>query len=81
MYGDPSGLITRDGLEKPDLSRKHLTDAYQNLARSSNLSQGKAFSAVMAGSSVAGGVVPGGNTTLIVAAVAGVAIVLYLYAR
>ena len=82
VYGDPSGKITRDGLEKPDLSRKHLTDAYQNLARGSALSQGKAFGAVMGGASVAGGfTVPGGNTTLIVLGVGVVAVGLYLYAR
>ena len=82
VYGDPSGKITRDGLDKPDLSRKEMTDAYQNLARGSNLSQNKAYQAVMRGGFAAGpSSIPGGNTTLIVAGVAVVAIGLYFYAR
>ena len=82
VYGDPGGRITRDALQKPDLSRKHMTDAMENLAQGSNINRNKAYNAIMQGAGGAAAItVPGGNTTLIVLGVGVVAIALYFYAR
>ena len=80
VYGDPSGLINRDGLLNPDLSIRNQTDAVENLADNQLLSMARAANAV-AGPGVAGLTVPGGNTTLVVVGVGVVAIALFLYMR
>ena len=79
VYGDPSGTIARGALRKPELSRKQLTDAVENLATGANINRNKAYQAVMRGAGAAAITVPGGNTTLVVAGVAVVAIGLYFY--